>query len=103
MANDIGFDLDITKLQPREHDGGVWVFGTTTGYKFQALVFPDHADSEAYELGRTRISKLWVQRLADRQTTFNFDRGWDVPAKDAVTQQIVAFLGDGLADFVFEG
>ena len=102
--NDIGFDLDITQIKPaRNHDGGVWVFGTTLGYRFQALVFREHALDPAYELKNTRISKLWVRRLADRTTTFNFDRGWDVPAKDAVTQRIVDFLGEGLAEFVFEG
>ena len=68
------------------------------GHRFDALVFADHAETPEYELGQSRISKLWVQRLADRQTVFNFDRGLDVPAADPLAERIVGFLTDGLAD-----
>ena len=60
-----GDDLEITKFHPRKGVGGTWVSGRLSGYRFEALVFPEHAESESYELGRSRISKLWVQRLAD--------------------------------------
>ena len=33
--------------------GGTWVIGTVNDqYKFNALVFAEHAESEAYELGQ---------------------------------------------------
>jgi hypothetical protein len=96
--DDLGFDLEITKLARRTAAGGTWVSGTLAGHRFDALVFAEHADSPDYELGRTRISKLRVQRRADRRTVFNFDRGLDVPAADPLAERIVEFLSDGLAD-----
>jgi hypothetical protein len=59
MPNDIGFDLDLTKIKaPRSHDGGVWVCGTAAGYYFHALAFRGHATDATYELGTSRITKL---------------------------------------------
>jgi hypothetical protein len=42
-----------------------------------------------------------VQRLADKRTVFNCDRGADVPAATDVAQAIVDFLSEGLADHIF--
>src|SRR2546425_1895161 len=97
-ADDPGFDLTITRIGRRTTAGGTWVRGTLAGHRFDPLVFADHAEDPNYELGRTRISKLCVQRRADRRTVFNFDRGLDVPAADPPVERIVAFLGEGLAD-----
>ena len=95
------FDLEITKIEQRTNAGGTWVSGTIDDIvRFEALVFADHAECEEYELGQSRISKLWLQRLSDRKTVFNFDRGMDVPAEDNATESIVEFLCEGLADFV---
>ena len=100
--NDIDLDLAITKIEQRTIGGGSWVIGTVNDqYKFNALVFSDHAESESYELGQSKISKLWIQRTADRTTLFNFDRGLDVPAANSEIQVIVDFLCEGLADLVF--
>ena len=96
-----GDDLSFTRQAARSGAGGTWVIGLVAGHRFQALVFPDHADSPAYELADSRISKLWVQRLADRAVVFNFDRGLDVLAPDAAARAVVAFLAAGLADRVF--
>ena len=96
--DDLGFDLTITRITRRTTAGGTWVSGKLAGHRFDALVFADHAESPEYELGQTRISKLWVQRLADRRTVFNFDRGLDVPAADPIAERIVEFLSEGLAD-----
>lgn len=101
--DDPGFDLDITRLTRRTTAGGTWVRGKLAGHRFDALVFAEHAETPEYELGRSRISKLWVQRLADRRSVFHFDRGLDVPAADSATEAIVAFLCDGLADLAFGG
>jgi hypothetical protein len=101
--DDIGFDLTITRLTRRPSPaGGTWLAGRVAGHRFDALVFAGHAENPDYELGRTRISKLWVQRLSDRATVFNFDRGLDVPAADPLAEAIVAFLSAGLADLAAE-
>jgi hypothetical protein len=54
-----------------------------------------------WEIGDSKISKLFVQRLTDKETVYNWDRGMDVPAKDATVQAIVDFLCAGLADHTF--
>ena len=96
-------DLTITKISNRNRGaGGSWVQGKINDdYRFDALVFADHAEHESYELNQSKISKLWVQRLADRKVMFNFDRGLDVPAVNTEVQVIVDFLCEGLSDLVF--
>ena len=99
---EIGDDLRITKTSRRASGGGTWVCGTIAGHRFDALVFPKHAENPEWELaGDSRISKLWIQRLADKQTVFNWDRGMDQPAASDLVQAVVAFLTAGLADHVY--
>ena len=103
-ANDeteLGDDLEITKVTRRASGGGAWVCGTLNGHRFDALVFPQHAENREWEIGDSRISKLWVQRQADRQEVFNWDRGADVPAAEATVAGIVDFLAAGIADFIY--
>jgi hypothetical protein len=76
-AIDIGNDLQITKTTRRAAGSGTWVIGTIAGHKFNVLVFPEHAECPNYELEDSRISKIWLQRLSDKATVVNFDRGWD--------------------------
>ncbi len=97
---DIGDDFEIGFQNPRE-DGCVWVQGYLNGVNFDALVFPEHAAKESYELDKSKISKLWIKRIADEKIVFNFDRGMDVAAADETTQKIVDFLCAGLAFHVF--
>ena len=100
--NDIDLDLAITKIEQCTVGGGAWVIGTINDqYKFNALVFPEHAECESYELGQSKISKLWIQRASDRTTLFNFDRGLDVPAANTEIQVVVDFLCEGLSDLVY--
>src|SRR5262245_38325107 len=99
--SDVGHDLEITKTTRRASGGGTWVCGTLSGHRFDALVFPEHADNPEWEIGASRISKLWIQRLPDNRLVFNWDRGADVPTADDLTQAIVDFLAEGLADFVY--
>jgi hypothetical protein len=95
-------DLKITKIERRDSSGGAWVRGTINDtVRFDALVFAEHAESEEYELGRTKISKLWIQEIKNKKTLFNFDRGLDVPAATTEIQVVVDFLGCGLADLVY--
>lgn len=95
-----GDDLTFT-CQPPRTVGGVWVIGLVAGHRFQALVFESHAENPAWELGASRISKLWVQRRADRTVVFNWDRGSDVPAQDPQARAVVRFLTAELAQRVF--
>jgi hypothetical protein len=96
-------DLTITKISNRNRNaGGAWVQGKINDeYRFDALVFADHAESESYELNQSKISKLWIQRLTDKTTMFNFDRGLDVPAANTEVQVVVDFLCEGLASLIF--
>ena len=98
---DIGDDLVIKKNALRESGGGAWVVGTLNGYKFNALVFPEHAEIPDYEIGQSKISKLWVQRMADKTTVYNWDRGADVAAANPMVAQIVDFLCAGLAEYAY--
>jgi hypothetical protein len=77
------------------------VIGSIAGYRFDALVFPEHAECPDYELGDSRISKLWLSRIANKETSFNWDRGLDIPAASKKTQAVVDFLAAGLADLVY--
>ncbi|MCX7428039.1 MAG: hypothetical protein NTW96_20725 [Planctomycetia bacterium] len=98
---DIGDDLVITKMTRRASGGGTWVIGTIAGHKFNALVFAEHAECESYELGDSKISKLWLQRIADRATVLNFDRGWDVRPTDATAVAVMDFLAADLAEHIY--
>ncbi len=96
-------DLTITKISNRNRAvGGSWVQGKINDeYRFDALVFAEHAECESYELNQSKISKLWIERLSDRKVMFNFDRGLDVPAVNAEVQVAIDFLCEGLSDLVF--
>jgi hypothetical protein len=98
---DLGDDMVIKKLNRRESAGGMWVVGSLHGYKFNALVFPEHAENPEYEIGQSKISKLWLQRMSNTETVYNWDRGADIAAANPQVAQIVGFLCAGLADYAF--
>ena len=98
---DIGYDLEITKMTKRDSAPGTWVHGRIAAHRFQALVFSEHAEEPEFELGESRISKLWIQRNAERKTVCNFDRGWDIQPTDATVAAIVDFLAEGLAQYTY--
>ena len=95
------FDGAGRRVRRQRRDLAVRVHGRLAGHRFQALVFPEHAENPDFELGRSRISKFWVQRLADRATVANFDRGWDIRPADDTAKAIVDFLAAGIAEHVF--
>ena len=66
-----------------------------------ALVFPEHALIAEYEMGDSRISKLWIRREADEATVCNFDRGWDIRPTTKTAQAIADFLAAGLAEHTY--
>jgi hypothetical protein len=98
---DLGSDLEITKVSRRHANAGTWVAGRVHGHQFQALVFPEHATVSGYEIDDSRISKLWLQRIADQREVYSWDRGLDRAAEDATTQAIVDFLAAGLAEYAY--
>ncbi len=97
---DLDFGDDLTFRTTPRPAGGTWVIGLVAGHRFEALVFPEHAENPDYELGESRISKLWLQRVSDSRVVFSWDRGSDIPAEDAATQAVVDFLAAGLAEHV---
>ena len=98
---DLGDDLVITKTTRQAAGNGTWVIGTIAGHRFNALVFSAHADHADWELDDSRISKLWIERIADSREVFNWDRGPDRPAEDETAAAIVDFLAAGLAEHIF--
>ncbi len=74
--------------------------GTIHGHRFQALVFPEHVEVAEYEIGDSRISKLWLQRLSDRVEVYR-DRGLDRAPADAMAAAIVDLLCAGLAEYTW--
>jgi hypothetical protein len=98
---DIGDDLTIRKVTRQAAGAGTWVCGRLNGHRFDALVFRDHAENADFELDESRISKLYVQRLADKAEVANFDRGWDVRPTTDEAAAIVDFLAAGLATHIF--
>jgi hypothetical protein len=98
---DLGCDLTIASIDTRIGAAGRWVKGTLHGHRFEALVFPQHAQNPEHEIGDSRISKLWIQSLEDGEVVYNWDRGQDVPPQDEMAKIIVDFLAAGLADYVY--
>jgi len=98
--HELGDDLNITKVSRRASGAGTWVCGTIADHRFDALVFPEHAENPEWEIGESRISKLWVQRLADKRTVYHWDRGEDCPALTGEAAAVVDFLCAGLAEHV---
>ena len=100
-AIEIGDDLIVARKTRRASGGGTWVIGTLNGHRFDALVFAEHAECPDYELGDSRISKLWLKGLNGGKTFANFDRGWDIRPTTKIARAIVDFLAAGLAEHVF--
>lgn len=93
--------LNLTRIERRTSAGGAWVSGTIAGHRFEALVFPEHAESESYELADSRISKLWLGEVATQREVANFDRGWDLLPTTPAAKAIVDLLAAGLAETVW--
>src|SRR5690242_10545631 len=98
---DLGDDLHITKKTRQAAGAGTWVCGTIAGHRFDALVFSEHAENPEWEIGDSRISKLWVQRLSDKRCVYHWDRGEDCPALTGEATAIADFLCAGLAEHIY--
>ena len=101
-ASEVLDTLVIKKVQRRISVGGAWVSGTIAGHRFDALVFPEPATNREWEVGGdSRISKLWVERISDRATVYNWDRGADIEPTNEHAGVIVGLLATGLAETIF--
>ncbi len=94
-----GPSLVITKVTRRTAAPGTWVQGLVGADRFEALVFPEHADCPEWELRGSRISKLWLSR--DGHTVFQWDRGLDLGPGDRDTSRAVDLIVRHLADHVY--
>lgn len=92
--------LTISKIEGREI-GGRWVTGHIAGHKFQALVFPEHAEKKSYEMSKSKISKFWLKHKITDTVVANFDRGWDTKPTTDLAVIITDLLAAGLADTIF--
>ena len=99
--NETDYDLQVTKTTRRAAGGGTWIEGTINDYRFNALVFPQHAQTESFEIGQSRISKLWLADRKTRQTVYHWDRGLDLAATTPAVEGVVEFLSEGLATLVY--
>ncbi|MBI5863379.1 MAG: hypothetical protein HZB38_02480 [Planctomycetes bacterium] len=101
-ASEVLDTLVIKKVQRRTSCGGAWVVGTIAGHRFDALVFPEPATNREWEVGGdSRISKLWIQRISDKATVYNWDRGADIEPTTELAGVIVELLAAGLADHIW--
>ena len=93
---DIGEDLDIQQVNRRTISGGAWVWGSIAECRFDALVFKEHAQNAEWEIGDSRISKLWIQRKTDKKTVYNWDWGWKTNGKTPAATIYAAMLRESV-------
>ena len=71
-ANDqhpeIGSDFVILKTIRQASGAESFVIGRLNDHHFDAIVFAEHPKYPDFELGDSRITKLWLQRIADKTT-----------------------------------
>src|SRR5262245_26790975 len=88
----IEHDLHITEVTKTPNDKGRWVSGTIDGHLFS--VFFDGQVIPDWQMNNTRMSRLWLHRLADNQTVFRWHYGQCLPAADDRAKAVVDFLAD---------
>jgi hypothetical protein len=93
-------DLVITTPLPSAGLSG-WIAGRIQGFRFEAKVYPEHALQPAFEIAKSRISKLELRRLDTGTVAYAWDRGLDRPAEDAEAQTAVVALAERLANLVY--
>jgi hypothetical protein len=93
--------LKITKTTRRHAGAGKWISGTIAGHAFEALVFPEHAETASYELGDSRITKLHLREIATEIRVACFDRGWDMQPTTDAARAVAHLLAAGLAETVY--
>jgi|GEM_PF-4805717 len=92
--------FEIERITPRQAPGR-WVTGTIAGHSFEALVFREHAESESYELEKSRISKLQLRQIHGDQIVAEFDRGWSTEPSTPVARLITRIFTKALARLAY--
>ena len=104
-ANDqnpkIGSDFVILKTIRQTSGEESFVIGRLNDHHFDAIVFAEHPKYPNFELADSRITKLWLQRIADKATVASFNRGWDMCPTTEIAQAIVDFLAANLAKHIY--
>ena len=93
-------DLVLTSAKPKDL-AATWATGRVGAFRFAAKVFSEHATVPAYEIGRSRISKLELRRLDNDAVAYAWDRGIDIPATDTAAQAAITTLSERLADHLY--
>jgi len=70
-ALDLGHDLEITKTTRRASGSGTWISWTLSGHRFEALVFPEHADNPNGRSATAASRSSGFSGLADKREVFN--------------------------------
>lgn len=95
-------NLQITKTTRQAAGSGTWVCGRVgQTYRFDALVFPEHAENPGYEIGSSRISKLWIWRTDNDRMVYGWDRGLDIDATTPEVRQVLDGLCATLARLTY--
>ena len=104
-ANDqhpeIGSDFVILKTIRQASGAESFVIGRLNDHHFDAIVFAEHPKYPDFELGDSRITKLWLQRIADKTTVASFNRAWEMRPVNEIAQAIVEFLAANLAERIY--
>ncbi len=91
----------LCKIEQRNRPvGGSWITTKVGDLEVEALVFPEHAKAEAYELGRSRISKMSITN-GRGSIVACFDRGWDQKPRTKLAAQVCDLMAAGLAETIF--
>lgn len=92
-------EVQVLQFHRRLTVGGAWVGGIVAGHRFQALVFAAPPVVPEWDVRPPAcISKLWLQRIADKTTVFNWDRGRDIPAASDEVEGIIDALAATLPE-----
>ena len=102
---DVGHDLEITKTSRRASGGGTWICGTLSGHRFDALVFPEHADCPDLQRGfgpDALALANFAERLGKRFVSYRTaaaadDIDW---VREALGYEEIALYGDSYGTFL---
>ena len=98
---EIGSDFVILKTIRQASGAESFVIGRLNDHHFDAIVFAEHPKYPDFELGDSRITKLWLQRIADKTTVASFNRAWDMHPTTEIARAIVDFLATNLAERIY--
>ena len=96
---DVGDDLQITRTVRHAAGSGTWVAERWPGIASTPWCSPSTPRTRTGRLAKA--ASLWIQRLVDKNTVYNWVRGADIQPADEMAGQIVDFLAGALADHIY--